>query len=158
MDADMLLGGRGRSPTQRKRECMKAGYREREHTADWELEVWGPDMSALLEQAARGMYALSGVRLWSSPRLTRELEMQAPDRESLLVGFLSELLYLGDEQRIAFDRFDLKVLGGDQLRLHASLEGAEIESQSKEIKAVTYHNLEVIEHDGRLIARVIFDV
>ena len=40
-----------------------AGYRELEHTADWELEAWADDLPGLLEQAARGMYALSGVRL-----------------------------------------------------------------------------------------------
>jgi SHS2 domain-containing protein len=39
-----------------------AGYREREHTADWELEVWAPDLPRLLEQAARGMYRLAGLR------------------------------------------------------------------------------------------------
>ena len=36
------------------------GFREHAHTADWELEVWAPDLPALLEQAAHGMYAISG--------------------------------------------------------------------------------------------------
>ena len=137
---------------------MAAGYREREHTADWELEVWGPDMHALLEQAARGMYALSGVRLWAFPRVSREIALEAADRESLLVAFLSELLYLTEEERIGFDRFDLDVSEGRDLRLRAILEGAEIESQSKEIKAVTYHNLKILEQGRKLKARIVFDV
>jgi len=44
----------------------QSGFREREHTADWELQVWAPSFSGLLEQAARGMYALSGTRDQSS--------------------------------------------------------------------------------------------
>ena len=46
------------------------GFREHAHTADWELEVWAPDLPTLLEQAARGMYAISGVQLaaWSTLR------------------------------------------------------------------------------------------
>ncbi|MFC2053874.1 archease, partial [Chloroflexota bacterium] len=31
-----------------------AGFREIEHTADWELEVWAPDILELLKQAAIG--------------------------------------------------------------------------------------------------------
>ena len=40
-----------------------AGFREKEHTADWELDVWAPDLPALLDQAARGMYWLMGAQL-----------------------------------------------------------------------------------------------
>jgi hypothetical protein len=50
-----------------------AGFREIEHTADWELEVWAPDLPALLEQAGRGMYALAGVRLALEGRASANL-------------------------------------------------------------------------------------
>jgi SHS2 domain-containing protein len=76
-----------------------AGYREIEHTADWEIEVWAHDWSTLLEQAARGMYALTSTHLKPTPRLSRELILQAYDCESLLVKFLGELLYLISIQR-----------------------------------------------------------
>ena len=66
---------------------MSAGFQEVEHTADWELHVWAPDLGALLEQAARGMYQLSGTRLAGAPRVRRNLEIQAVDAESLLVRF-----------------------------------------------------------------------
>ena len=51
-----------------------SGFREREHTADWELEVWAPDLPGLLVQAARGMYWLMGARLQEGVRLQRTLE------------------------------------------------------------------------------------
>ena len=132
-----------------------AGFREVEHTADWELEVWAPDYASLFEQAARGMYVLSDTRLEASPRKSRILELSAPDPESLLVTFLSELLYLAERERIGFDRFDLRL---ENHRLVANLEGSPLASQSKEIKAVTFHNLAIRKTRRGLEANIVFDV
>ena len=136
-----------------------AGYREIEHTADWELELWAPDLAGLLEQAAQGMYALAGIRLADGPRCQQTLEIQASDAESLLVSFLSELLYLS-EQGLAFDVFTLTLqqpsAGGWQLQ--ASLEGAPLAAISKEIKAVTYHRLAIRQTQDGLAANLVLDV
>lgn len=131
------------------------GFREREHTADWELEVWAPNWPALLEQAARGMYQLMGTRLQPEPRLTRQFKLQALDRESVLVAFLSELLYFGEMEAQGFDTFDIK-LEADTMQVQ--LGGAPLASQSKEIKAVTYHNLAILETDRGLEVTIVFDV
>ena len=131
------------------------GYREIEHTADWELEVWGPDIATLLVQAARGMYGLMGVDLVSGERIERRLELEADDPEDLLVDFLGELLFLLESEGIAFDELGLKV---DGRRLWARLEGGPVAARGKEIKAVTYHRLEVHRGDCGLQTRVVFDV
>jgi SHS2 domain-containing protein len=132
-----------------------AGFREVEHTADWELEVWAPDLPGLLEQAARGMYALTGARLKSAPRFTRTIELQAYDRESLLVAFLDELLFFAEVEGLGFDTFEISVA---QNSLRAQVDGAPLQSQSKEIKAVTYHGLAVGETERGLAANIVFDV
>ena len=86
-----------------------AGFREIAHTADWELEVWAPDLPGLFEQAARGMYSLMGVRLLPTPRQSRTLELDAFDGESLLVRFLEELLYIQGLDGLAFDAFQIDI-------------------------------------------------
>jgi SHS2 domain-containing protein len=131
------------------------GYKEIEHTADWELEIWAPDLAGLLEQAARGMYALTGAVFEPGPRSKRSLRLEAQDSESLLVGFLTELLYLAETEGLGFDAFQLQLQG---YRLKAGLEGAPLRTVSKEIKAVTYHNLKVEDGPQGLQARVVFDV
>jgi len=131
------------------------GCREIEHTADWELEVWGPDMVALLVEAAKGMNRLMGVAVAEGSRRKKRLELEAADREALLVDFLAELLYLGEVEGCAFDAFDLAVSGN---RLTGTIGGAPIASQTKEIKAVTYHRLRIQETDRGLRTRVVFDV
>jgi SHS2 domain-containing protein len=132
-----------------------AGFRELEHTADWELEAWAPDLPALLEQSARGMYALAGARLQAGPRLDRRLDLPMKDPESLLVTFLAELLFLEEQDGLAFDAFNLHIEGE---LLHASLRGAQLVSIDKEIKAVTYHNLAIQKTPRGLEVKIVFDV
>lgn len=132
-----------------------AGFVEHEHTADWELEVWAPGFLELLEQAARGMYALSGTRLTKGPRQTLSIDLTACDRESLLVKFLTELLLLSEQECLAFDSFRFTQQGNS---LSVVLEGAPILSLEKEIKAVTYHNLAIRETETGLRVNLVLDV
>lgn len=132
-----------------------AGYLEIEHTADWELKAWALELSDLFEQAALGMYALAGMVLQSRPRLSRSIELHNVDSESLLVDFLSELLYFSEVEEIGFDSFDIRI---NECVLNATLHGAPLETISREIKAVTYHNLAVKEGVSGLEVSIVFDV
>ena len=131
------------------------GYREISHTADWELEVWSPDLASLLEQAARGMYHLTDIKLAHHPQLIRKFEIVFREPETLLIDFLTELIYLIESERIAFNDFNLQIQD-DQLI--ALLNGSIIESFAKDIKAATYHNLEIRESGDGLVANIVFDV
>ncbi|MCG6950516.1 MAG: archease [Acidobacteria bacterium] len=131
------------------------GHREVEHTADWELEVWAPDMPALIEEAARGMYGLMGLVVSEDDRCHRQLEISCDDWEQLLVSFLEELLFIAESEDLAFDGFLFALV---EENLLARLEGGSIVSREREIKAVTFHNLEILEIERNLKTRIIFDV
>jgi SHS2 domain-containing protein len=132
------------------------GFRERAHTADWELEVWAPDLPSLLEQAARGMYALSGLRLQAGLAHIRTITLHGQDAESLLVRFLSELLWHAQEHGLGFDQFSIVM--DDLFNLQATLRGYPIAQLDKEIKAVTYHNLAIVSTPQGLRVNIVFDV
>ncbi|NJD59973.1 MAG: protein archease [Anaerolineales bacterium] len=132
------------------------GFREHAHTADWELEVWAPDLPSLLEQAARGMYTLSGVKLQAGTLQERSLQFQALDEEGLLVHFLEELLWLEEDEKLGFDHFSIKI--DPEYNLRATLQGSRIISLDKEIKAVTYHNLVIQDTPQGLRTSIVFDV
>lgn len=136
-------------------DAAESGYEEVDHTADWSLRVWAPDLAGLLEQAARGMYHLLGVQQADEPLAGRKLALQAPDTETLLVDFLNEILYFAEEERLAFRHFYLSLDGHE---LEAELEGTAIEAQTKEIKAVTYHRLNIEEGKKGLSTELVFDV
>jgi SHS2 domain-containing protein len=132
-----------------------SGYREIPHTADWELEVWAPDLATLLVEAARGMYHLCEAILVSHPRITRRIELTFNELETLLVDFLSELLFLTEFEGLGFDEFNLQI---ECNRLIADVNGAKLETLSKEIKAVTYHNIDIRDSGSELKANIVFDV
>ena len=132
-----------------------AGFKELEHTADVALEVWGPTMESLLEQAAKGMYSITQTELQEQKRAQMEIHLEASDLEGLLVDFLNELLYLGESQGLAFDKVKMVVNG---TKLSAIIIGAPVKRQVKEIKAVTYHNLNIHKTENGLLVRIVFDV
>lgn len=131
-------------------------FEEISHTADWSLRVWADDLAGLLAESARGMYALANAEPAEGPRVKRELTLDAVDAESLLVAFLEELLYLSESEKLIFDTFSETKIEGFKLKIE--MEGAIIESMDKEIKAVTFHNLQIRESERGLEVEIVFDV
>jgi len=130
-------------------------YEELRHSADWEVHVWAADLTALFSEAALGMNALSGIRLDPGPRTTRTFEASGPDEESLLVAFLSELVYAVEQENLAFDVFSIHL---EPDSIQAKLTGAPIRSIDKAIKAVTYHNLKICQTSRGMEVDIVFDV
>jgi len=84
-----------------------------------------------------------------------DLALPCADLETCLVAFLSELLFINETEGLAFDAYSFQM---DGLVLHAHLEGAAIVSQTKEIKAVTYHNLSIRQTERGMEVSIVFDV
>jgi SHS2 domain-containing protein len=135
-------------------------FEELPHTADWALRVRAESLDRLFEESARGLYALSGTRLAKSPRVRRMLELAASDVESLLVSFLSELVFIAEQEHLGFDEVTVKTGTGESKSrtLSAALVGAPILSQDKAVKAVTYHNLQIEQTADGWEAVVVVDV
>ncbi len=131
------------------------GFEEISHTADWSARVWAPDLPSLFVEAARAMSSLSGTVIGNGTRVRRTFEAEGPDVESLLVAFLSELVYYQEQENLAFDVFDFNV-GAQWLKVQ--MEGAPTASVEKAIKAVTYHNLNIAKTVEGFETTIVFDV
>jgi SHS2 domain-containing protein len=90
------------------------------------------------------------------PTIRREVHLEAPDRETLLVDWLNELLYLWEVEGEVYSRFDIASLSSTELS--AEVEGGEAEKVTKFIKAATFHDLEIAETDEGYVATITFDV
>ena len=86
----------------------------------------------------------------------QHLDIEAIDAESLLVDWLSELAYWAEAELLIFHQFDLQNV--TPTSLEATVRGGHAPELKKHIKAVTYHNLEIIETEAGLEATVVFDV
>jgi SHS2 domain-containing protein len=131
-----------------------------EHTADTGIIAYGTDMQEAFANAAYGMFSLMADLRQVREETSRYVEAEASDRESLVVSWLNELLYLSDVERIIFSRFEILEL--TDTRLKADVHGEKADASRHRlrggVKAATYHTLKVAEDRGRCRVRVIFDV
>ncbi|HEY64565.1 MAG TPA: bifunctional riboflavin kinase/FAD synthetase [Caldilineae bacterium] len=130
-------------------------FEEIEHTADWSIRIFGRDFADLLSQAGAAMYAMEAVDMSMDPQVWREVEVEAPDREALLVTWLSELLYQSEATGESYTRFVIDE--ATETRVKARIGGVSGYGDQAHIKAVTYHNLSVEETPDGWVATVVFD-
>jgi SHS2 domain-containing protein len=141
------------------------GVRAIEHTADLAMEVEAASLPELFERAAAGMFELIGAGEREPGDLpaegglvTRDLRLDLTDLPSALVAWLRELLYLHQVEQLAYGSAEFGRACDDAVlpvRVHAY---AAPPTAVREIKGVTYHQLDVSRRDGLWYARVVFDV
>jgi SHS2 domain-containing protein len=130
-------------------------FEEIEHTADRAFRVTGGDLANLLENAARAMHSMDEPRPTGEPSATRQIEVEGVDRESLLVNWLNEIMYLEQAHQLVCEEFHIDELKNH--RLCAGVETRECNRSDTHIKAVTFHNLKIREISEGLEAEVVLD-
>ena len=131
------------------------------HTADVGVVAYGANLSQAFANAARALFSLITEPESVEETLSRDIELRAPDEESLLVEWLNELIYLFDTENILFKRFEVGELGGGQLRARGYGEKVNRSRHQLKtgIKAATYHMLSVSQDEDDVYrVKVIFDI
>jgi SHS2 domain-containing protein len=133
----------------------QTSFSEVEHTADWSIRVNGVTLPELFVNAATGMYSLV-TDLSFAPTVERKIEVKGMDAEALLVNWLNELLYYTEMHGDVFCRFHIESFESAHL-LAVAKAGRGIELK-KQIKAVTFHNLQIASDDDGYHVTIVFDV
>jgi SHS2 domain-containing protein len=151
-----------KKPKKKSKNKEATNYTLIEHTADIGLKVRAEDYNQLFIFAARGMFNIIGhvCRKIKSTKVYK-IHTQANNKEELLISWLSELLTLSDINNILLFNFQIKSL--TKFSISASAEAVDMNNpaiQTKtQIKAVTYHNVNITQKNNKLIqAQVFFDV
>jgi SHS2 domain-containing protein len=131
-------------------------FEEIEHTADWALRVRGDSLTDLFRNAALGMLSLLGIEPVPGNSESRFFELKAEDTETLLVSWLEELLFPLEVENVAVVDFQVEVL--EKVQLKATIELKEIASIKKEIKAVTFNELDIRALESGYETIIVFDV
>ena len=135
----------------------RVAFEEIEHTADRALQICGSNLEELLLNAARGMNSLMIPKhIPCAEHQEKLVALEAMDTESLLVDWLSELAYWAESEMLVFHEFKIESVSPTHLRV--LMYGTRVAQLEKHIKAVTYHNLEVVQTENGLTATVVFDV
>jgi SHS2 domain-containing protein len=139
---------------------MASPYELLDHTADLRVRVTGTDRAELYENAGLALFDLITRSEAGSPQTVTPIRVTGADPADLMVNFLRELLYLwtGDGKlvgtiavgSISDTAIDALVTAGrhdpDRHRIR------------HEIKAVTYHQIDVRRTADGWQATVIFDI
>ena len=136
------------------------GHEILEHPADLGIEAWGASFSEALSEAVAG---LGGILVDPSgvvPREERAVKIAADDRESLVVRVLSEVLYRFDAEH--FVPSGLKTNLESATAIEGSVVGEPLDSGRHrlrlDVKAVTYHQLSVVDSPSECRIRVFLDI
>jgi len=134
-----------------------ASHRFVDHTSEIGLQVRAATFGELLAEAARG---LASLMLREVPAAVageaREIEVSSHDRESLLVDWLNEILYVAETG--LWVPLEPEVLEVSDTRIRARARGVMVEISPSMVKAATFHGLEVVETAEGFSAEVILDV
>lgn len=132
-------------------------YEFLEHTADAGLKAFGATVEEIFANAALGMFDLMTDVGTVSPRGEIEVLVDSQDAESLLVDWLTELLYVHEMENVYLCEFDVSI---EELSLRARVRGETVDPAKHPaevlVKAVTYHLIEVKPEEGYAV--VIFDI
>lgn len=137
------------------------------HTADLQVHVEGKTLESLFRNALIVMFQSikpeapeceyrDNILICPSLPKKHIVEINAIDKEALLVDFLSEALYLSDLHNEAY--LDVEIKNFSEKHLGAQLCGVRIEGFENEIKAVTYHDLHIEKEKDMWQVNIVFDI
>lgn len=135
-------------------------YRIIDHTADIGLHVSGADPSELFRTCALAMFAVITDAQSLRAANTLELVVEGADWPDLLVNWLREVLFLWSGRELLVQGVDVIEINSARLRATVAVDPFDPKRHviETEIKAVTYHQVEV----NRLLtgweAKIILDV
>ena len=140
------------------------GYKFLPHTTDAYIESVGATFEEALENAALALFDTMCDLNSISPKLHDDITVEGHDSLELLYNWLETLLLKFELERKVYNSFHVsltrKPKGG--LKVRATANGDFFERQTHhakvEVKAVTYHRMQVVQEAELTIVRFILDL
>lgn len=138
---------------------MRGSFELRDHTADVAVEATGPTLDSVFEALGEGLAAAMAEAIPESGSRF-EFEERAESREALLFDYLDRLIYERDVREVLPVDHEVSVTESDDgWTVVASARGVPLaEITAREVKAVTYSEMDLSRRDGGWHGYVVFDV
>lgn len=137
-----------------KDSCSLPFFKEIPHKADAAIIAYGNSLPDLFLHSALGMYHIMGITTTKNINKKENLFLKESDSESLLVAFLTELLFLS-EIGIKANLVDITFEKNSIKAIYFQIPIAKI---SREIKAVTFSRMHIKNCEGYLQTEIVFDI
>jgi SHS2 domain-containing protein len=129
--------------------------------ADSAFEAEGESLEELFEACAQATFEVMSDTQTVEAKKKEEIELKSENLDELLFNWLAELIYLKDFKTMFFSKYEIKIEKPNGYKLKASVWGEPINVKKHkvkiDVKAVTYHHLEVKKTGNQWIAKVILD-
>jgi SHS2 domain-containing protein len=139
-----------------------ATYEFLEHGSDLKIRAFGESLDEVFANMAKGMFEAitDGELVIKDEAVIQDFEMNSTDLTSLLVDYLNQLIALSGTNNEIYDYFELGIMqiGNENWSLKCRATGYKVNGLKLEIKAATYNELKIEEHDGQWVAEVVFDI
>jgi SHS2 domain-containing protein len=134
-----------------------------EHTADIAVNVIGDTLEELFTAAAEALTEIITDDFKPSHKVIYDLSVRAETQEELLVGFLNELNYLVEVKKLIFREATHVVISEKDkiFKLNAAVSLSELspgQNLENEIKAITYHKMNIEHGDNIYSTMIVFDI
>jgi len=128
------------------------------HTADLKIQVYGKTREELFKNALLGMASALRAKIKDKKlKIKNKVKIKSLDLPALLVDFLSEALYLSQVNKESY--YDVIFKKFTDTEIKGELIGQKVERFGEDIKAVTYHGLEIKQNkNGILELTILFDI
>lgn len=135
-------------------------YEILEHPADTGIRVKAATVEGLFEEAAMGLQAVMLDGSCARPHLRVEIQATGEDLASLLVNFLSEVLYWIDAKRMVIARVEVEAVAQGVVRARLYGEPRDVRRHPGKVivKGVTYHQLRLEQVSEGWLAEVFLDI
>jgi SHS2 domain-containing protein len=135
-------------------------FRILEHTADIGFEAFGASREEVFANAAKALFHIIVDLESVERREALDLRVEGADSPSLLVNWLSELLYLQDAEGWLFADFAINSLSDTSLAAVARGEKSDPARHQLKllVKAITYHQLRLEQTSQGWRAQVYVDI
>ncbi len=139
---------------------MEPSYEIFDHTADAGIRARAASLPELLQPATDGLYAVIGELVPGAKPESLRIELAEEDMPILLRDYLAELLVVFErDHRVASE---VRVDEFDAGRLQATVTTHTLDRERsvlhREVKAITYHELDIRPIDGGVEATIIVDI
>jgi SHS2 domain-containing protein len=142
----------------------KRGFEFLEHMADAYIAAYGKDLAEAFEDAAAAMFEVMTDIEKVNPEIEDYIEVEAADEYALLYNWLEALLVKSEIEEMLYSKFEISEITrtADGLRLKAKVWGEkfnpEKHPQKVGVKAVTYHQMEIVKEPNKTTVKFILDI
>lgn len=133
-------------------------YKFLEHTADAKFLAYGKNLEEAFSNAAIAMFSVMTDTNKIKPFIEKKVEVKANDNEGLLYGFLEQLLILLDTEGFLLNK--VKKITIKDNKLNAIVVGDRFKEGYElhgDVKAVTYHEMEIKKEKNKITIQVVVD-